>query len=82
MCVLYVSFGSKVRPITFGRVSMGSAVLFILSSRLLVYTTGSGVTEYKLFCLDLVRDCFILAKQKKYVGMIVCISLLPSCLCV
>ena len=29
MCVLYVSFGSKVRPITFGCVSLGSAVLFI-----------------------------------------------------
>ena len=25
MCVLYVSFGSKVRPRTFGCVSMGSA---------------------------------------------------------
>ena len=27
MCVLYVSFGSKVRPRTFGCVAMGSAVL-------------------------------------------------------
>ena len=26
MCVLYVSFGSKVRPRTFGCVAMGSAV--------------------------------------------------------
>ena len=30
MCVLYVRFGSKVRPITFGCVAMGSAVLFII----------------------------------------------------
>ena len=30
MCVLYVSFGSKVRPITFGCVAMGSALLCIL----------------------------------------------------
>ena len=30
--VLYVSFGSKVRPRTFGGVAMGSAVLFILRS--------------------------------------------------
>ena len=30
MCVLYVSFGSKVRPITFGCVAMGSALLFIV----------------------------------------------------
>ena len=29
MCVLYVSFGSKVRPITFGCVAIGSALLFI-----------------------------------------------------
>ena len=27
MCVLYVSFGSKVRPSTFGCVAMGSALL-------------------------------------------------------
>ena len=32
MCVLYVSFGSKVRPITFGCFAMHSAVLFILGS--------------------------------------------------
>ena len=30
MCVLYVSFGSKVRPRTFGCVAMGSALLFIV----------------------------------------------------
>ena len=29
MCVLYVSFGSKVMPRTFGCVAMHSAVLFI-----------------------------------------------------
>ena len=29
MCVLYVSFGSKVRPRTFGCVAMGSALLFV-----------------------------------------------------
>ena len=45
MCVLYVSFGSKVRPRTFGCVAMGSAVLFILRSRLLLYSAGSGVNR-------------------------------------
>ena len=30
MCVLYMSFGSKVSPRTFGCVAMRSAVLFIL----------------------------------------------------
>ena len=34
MCVMYVSFGSKVRPRTFGCVAINSAVLFILRSRL------------------------------------------------
>ena len=42
MCVLYVSFGSKVRPRTFGCVAMGIAVLFIFRSRLLLYFAGSG----------------------------------------
>ena len=45
MCVLYVSIGSKVRPITFGCVTMGSALLFIVRSRLLVYSAGSGVNR-------------------------------------
>ena len=43
MCVLYARFGSKVRPRTFGCVAMGSAVLFILRSRLILYSAGSGV---------------------------------------
>ena len=49
ICVLYVSFGSKVSPRTFGCFAMDSAVLCILRSRLLVYSAGSGVN--KLFCL-------------------------------
>ena len=32
MCVLYVSFGSKVRPITFGCVAMGIALFIVRSS--------------------------------------------------
>ena len=36
MCVLYVSFGSKVRPRTVGCVAMGSAVLFIFRYILLL----------------------------------------------
>ena len=43
MCVLYVSFGSKVRPRTFGCVAMGSTVLLILRSRLLLFSVGFGV---------------------------------------
>ena len=43
MRVLYVSFGSKVRPRTFGCVAMGSALFCIFRSRLLVYSAGSGM---------------------------------------
>ena len=48
MCVPYVSFGSKVRPRTFACVAMGSAVLFILRSRLLLYYAGSGVSRVQV----------------------------------
>ena len=48
MCVLYVSFGSKVRPRTFGYVAMRSAVLFIFISRLLFYSAGSGVNRVQV----------------------------------
>ena len=63
MCFLYVSFGSKLRPRTFGCVSMGSAVLFILRSRLLLYSAGSVVQvvlsgfSVKLFCFVQVKNC-------------------------
>ena len=47
MCVLYVSFGSKVRPITFGCVhrAMRSTVLYMFRSRLLLYSAGSGMNR-------------------------------------
>ena len=48
MCMLYMSFGSKVRPRTFGCVVMGSAVVFILRSRLLLSSAGSGVNRVKV----------------------------------
>ena len=56
MCVLYVSFGSKVRPITFGCFAMGSVLLFILRSRLLVYSARSGVNREQVVSFDLVYD--------------------------
>ena len=46
MCVLYVSFGCKVRPTTFRCVAMGRAVLFILRS--LLYSAGSGVNRVQV----------------------------------
>ena len=60
MCVLYMSFGSKVRPRTFGCVVMCSAVLFIFRSRLLLYSAGSGVNRVQVVlsgCVALVLVC-------------------------
>ena len=48
ICVLYVSLGSKVRPRTFGCVAMGNALLFIVMSRLLVYSAGCGVNRVQV----------------------------------
>ena len=48
MCVLYASFGPKVTPRTFVYVAMSSAVLFILRSRLLLYSAGSGVNRVQV----------------------------------
>ena len=64
MCVIYVSFGSKVRPRTFGCVTMSSAVLFILKSRLLLYSAGSGVNivQVVLSGFSVRLFCFVQAK--------------------
>ena len=75
MCVLYVSFGSKVRPRTFGCVAMGSALLFIVRSRLLVYSAGSGVNRVQVVLSGFSKRLFC------FVGMVVCISWLHSYLC-
>ena len=82
MCVLYVSFGSKVRPRTFGCVAMGSALLFIVRSRLLVYSAGSGVNRVQVVLPGFNKRLFFLSRQKLCVGMVVCISWLHSYLCV
>ena len=64
MCVLYVSFGSKVRPRTFGCVAMGNAFLFIVWSRLLVYYAGSGVNRVQDVLSGISKRlfCFVQAK--------------------
>ena len=63
MCVLYVSFWSKVRPRTCGSVVMGSAVLCILRSKLLVYSV------FVLSGFSMRLFCFVQATI--YVGMVV-----------
>ena len=82
MCVLYKSFGSKVRPITFVCVAMDSAVLFILSSRLFLYSTGSGVVlsgfSVRLFCFvqaeTLYRYGCTRASVCRYDGDVICVD--------
>ena len=46
--MLYASFGSKVRPRTFGYVVMVSALLCIFRSRLLVYSACSDVNRVQV----------------------------------
>ena len=64
MCVLYMSFGSKVRPSTFGSVAMGSALLCIFRSRLLVYSAGSGVNRVQVVLsgFSVILFCFVQTK--------------------
>ena len=81
MLWMYVSFGSKVRPRTFGCVAMGSALLFIVRSRLLVYSAGSGVNRVQVVLSGFSKRLFCFV-QAKTVGMVVCISWLHSYLCV
>ena len=63
MCAV-CGFGSKLRPRTFGCVAIGSAVLFILRYRLLLYFAGSGVTRLQVVLSGFsVRVfCFVQAK--------------------
>ena len=65
MCVLYVSFGSKVIPRTCGCVAMGSALLCIVRSRLLVYSAGSGVDRVHVVLSGFSKRlfCFVQAKM-------------------
>ena len=80
MCVLYVSFGSQVRPRTFGCVAMGSAVLFILRSRLLLYSAGSGVNRVQVVLsgFSVRLFCFV---QAKTLCMFVFLGCTRACVC-
>ena len=61
---------------------MGSASLSIVRSSLLVYSAGSGVNRVQVVLSGISKGCFVLSRQKLYVGMIVCIYWLHSYLCV
>ena len=81
MCVLYVSFGSKVRPRTFGFVAMGSALLFIVMSRLL-YSAGSGVNSVQVVLsgFRMRLFCFVQAKTLS-VWLYVFLGCTHTCVC-
>ena len=64
MCVLYVSFGSKVSPRTFGCVAMGSALLFIVRSILFVYSAGSGVNRVQVVLSGFSESFFLFCPGK------------------
>ena len=53
---------------------MGSAVLFILRSRLLVYSAGSRVNRVQVVLYVFSGDCYVLSREKRYVSVVVCMS--------
>ena len=59
-----MSFGSKVRPRTFGCVAMDSALLCSFRSRLLIYSAGSGVNRVHIVLsgFSMRLFCFVQAK--------------------
>ena len=84
MCVLYVSFGSKVRPRTFGCDAMGSALLFIIRSRLLVYSAGSGVNRVQVVLSGFSERLFYFVQAKtlcRYVWLYVFFGYTRTCVC-
>ena len=66
MCVLYVSFESKVRPRTFGYVAMGSALFCIFRSGLLVYSAGSGVNRVQVVLSGFSMRLFYFVQAKPF----------------
>ena len=61
---------------------MRSAVLFIVSSRLLLYSAESGVNRVQVVLSGFSVRLFVLSRQKLYVGMVVCISCgTHTCVC-
>ena len=84
MCVMYASFGSKVRSRTFGCVAMGSAVLFILMSRLLLYSAGSGVNKVQasLAAFSVILFCFVQARFLCRYGCMYALVLVCVYICV
>ena len=61
---------------------MHSVVLFILNSRLLLYSAGSGVNRVQVVLSGFSVRLFCFARQKLYVGMVVCfLGCIRACVC-
>ena len=77
------SFGSKVRPRTFGCLAMRSPVLFIFRSRLLLYSAGSGVNRVQVVLsgFSVRLFCFGQAKTLCRYGCMYFFAALRACVC-
>ena len=75
VCVLYVSFWSKIRHRIFGCVSIRSAMWFIFSSRLLLYSSGSGVNRAQVILsgFSVRLFCFVQAQPLCRYGCMYCL---------
>ena len=64
MCVLHVSFGSKVRPRTCGCVAMGSVFFVIFGPDCSVHSAASGVNRVQVVLsgFSMRLFCFVQAK--------------------
>ena len=83
MCVLCGSFVSQVRPRNFGCVAIGSAVLVILRSRLLLFSAGSGLNRGHIVLsgFNVIVLYFDLAKTAcRYSCMYLLVALLLVCI--
>ena len=80
-CIGSVSV-SSCRYLCLGCVAMGTALLCIWRSRLLVYSAGSVVNRVQVVLSGFsIRLFFVLSRQKLYVGMVVYVSWLNLCEC-
>ena len=81
-CVMYVSFGSKVRPRTFGCIAMHSAEQCCFSRyRLFLYSAGSGANRVQVVLsgFSVRLFCFV---QEKTLCMYGCMYFLAALLLV
>ena len=66
--------------LTLCRYDIKKGDLFVLSWAIVRRARRGSISTELLMCL--VRDCYVLSRQRLYVGMVLCISLIHSCFCV